>query len=258
MPQSWVGGRKVKPAPVPTATARQYFDYMMALWQLPAATDEVGVLIAHPLRFSPDADRLMEEFETWLEPQLGEGQDLSLLGGWANKLAGAVARIAASLHLAEHVACGQAQWEDVIDAATVEAAIRLGRRYFLPHAMGAFAVMGADEQVEDAHHVWSSICRRSVSHVSSNQALIRVSRRDLHNWNQKRFPTVTQLDSVLNILVKEGYIRLVSDSGQIGRGNKSPLYAINPLALAANSREAPGIHGIHGIQLGDAWEGEPS
>jgi hypothetical protein len=261
MPKSWVGARAIKPVPVPAGMARQYFDYMLALWRLPEMTDANGELVVQVLRFSPEGDRLMEEFETWLEPQLAEGEDLSFQGGWANKLAGAVARIAGGLHMAEHIACGRAQWEAEIDAATVEAAIRLGQGYFLPHALAAFGIMGADPRIQDARHVWGSICRRSVSHVSHvsvGPPLIRVSRRDLHNWNQKRFPAVAELDEALTLLVREGYIRLVVDSGQKGRGNKSPLYEINPLAWAAALKGGPTDtwdtqHTAAG--KGDAWEG---
>jgi hypothetical protein len=253
IPKSWVGARKIKPVPVPAGTARLYFDYMLALWRLPEVTDANGELVAQVLRFSAGADRLMEEFEGWLEPQLAEGQDLSFLGGWANKLAGAIARIAGGLHLAEHIACGRAQCGTEIHAATVAAAIRLGRGYLLPHALAAFSLMGANEQVQDARHVWQAIVRSvtSVSSVTVGPHLI--SRRDINRLTHRRFKTVTDLDPVLSLLVREGYIRLVPNSGQPGRQNKSPVYEVNPLALAAENHSGP--HGDTG-DTGDTDRGD--
>jgi hypothetical protein len=64
-----------------------------------------------------------------------------LLGG---RLAGAVARIAGIVHVAQAIDKG-IPWTQPIPAATVEAAVRLARDYFLLHAQVAFSIMGADE-----------------------------------------------------------------------------------------------------------------
>jgi replicative DNA helicase len=66
---------------------------------------------------------LLLGFERDLEPRLAAGSgDLAHLAGWAAKLAGATCRLAALLHLAEHLRDG---WAQPISANTFTAAIRL-------------------------------------------------------------------------------------------------------------------------------------
>jgi hypothetical protein len=285
LPASLVGRRKVAPAPASRDAARVYHEKMRVLWAMEGAVDEDGRPAPHWLHFSPEADRTLQEFERWLEPQLAPGEDLSLLAGWANKLAGACARVAAVLHVAGAVGAGK-DWHNPVPAATVEAAIRLGRDYLLPHAQAAFALMGADERLEKARSVWCSIVRRfSESCEYSEDAPPSVSRRDLHQWNRRAFPGgVGELDPVLALLVDHDYLRpSPQQAGQPGRGHKSPVYQVNPFALAAEKR-ASRTHCPHrphsdpptgpgeasedsesaprpgrnetGQEYGDAWEGD--
>src|SRR5262249_42495263 len=151
----------------------------------------------HRLRFSPQADDALREFETWLEPQLAQGEELSHLAGWANKLPGAVARLAGILHMADEVGKGEGQ--QVISVPTVQAAVRLGKNYLLPHAQAAFGLMGADPRVEVAHAVltWLSIeyeRRRNESRESGEHGGPTFSRRDIHQGRRKRFRTVDDVD----------------------------------------------------------------
>jgi hypothetical protein len=252
VPVSWVGGRTIKPAPVPESTNRQYAACVQALWALPGAVGEDGKAAPHWLNFSPEADQEMERFESWLEPQLKEGEVLSHLAGWANKLAGAVARIAAILHVADAVSKDGARWQPMIGGETVAAAVRFGRDYLLPHAMAAFGVMGADGKTEDARHIWESICRHGESSEYGEYAPLRLSRRDIHQLNRRRFQTAESLDPVLDLLVKEGYLRPVAESGQPGKGHKSPIYEINPLAVVPAQKEAPRTHRTHRTHTGAA------
>jgi hypothetical protein len=183
----------------------------------------------------------MQDFERWLEPQMGEGEDLSLLAGWAQKLAGAAARISAILHVAAAVAEGR-PWNAPISDKVVGTAVTLVRDYFLPHAQAAFALMGADAKAADARHVWATIGRESESAEHSETGGPLVSRRDIHQWNRRRFPNVEELDPILALLVDRYYLRPAGGSGQPGRGHASPRYEVNPLALAAFSEEGPCSH----------------
>ena len=184
----------------------------------------------------------MQDFERWLEPQLAEGESLSMLAGWANKLAGGAARIAGSLHILGALSTGR-PWHRPIDAETVAAAIALARDYFLPHAQAAFAQMGADGKIADARHVWANIARRrnEFSECSENGGAC-LSRRDIHQWNRRRFPNVEALDPVLALLVDRYYLRPIQGNGVPGRGHASPRYEVNPMALATFTEEAPRSH----------------
>jgi hypothetical protein len=214
---------------------------MRALWELAGSTDEAGHPAPHWLHFSPEGDKVLRDFEGWLEPQLAEGEDLSLLAGWANKLAGACARIAGILHMADAVGAGGA-WGHPISADIVRRAVRLCRDYLLPHAQAAFALMGADEKVERARRVWATVRRWSENKECSENAPLSISRREIHQLNRRAFPSVEELDPIIGVLVDRYFLRLPPDpNGLPGRGHKSPSYLVNHLALAIGE-ETPRTH----------------
>jgi hypothetical protein len=234
MPRSLVSTRKVASAPVPEEVSAAYRERVLALWQIQVPTNSDP----QRLRFSPSADQVMQELERWLEPQLAEGEELAHLARWTNKLAGACARIAAILHVAEVVGDGL-PWESVIGERTVQAAIKLGRDYLLAHAKAAFRLMGADAMEEKARQVWESILRHNEGKEYSESAPLLVSRRDIHQLNRRRFPSVQELDPVLDLLVDHYLIRPKGASGQAGRGHKSPAYEVNSRALDTARQSSP-------------------
>lgn len=222
MPTSRVGARRIAPPPVLGSVSRQFHECMLTLWRLPGATDDSGRPAPHLLRFSPDADAAMRTFETWLEPLLAEGQALSYLAGWANKLAGAIARIAAILHVAEAIG-NNVPWQRPVSVATVAAAIRLGRDYLLPHAQAAFGVMAADGRTEDARRVLLWVVREERAEFK---------RWELHKdlKSQGRFPRVEDLNEPLKLLADHGYVRLRPAPTRQGPGRPAdPVYEVNPL-----------------------------
>jgi hypothetical protein len=238
VPRSLVGGRAVAPPPVPKDMSGCYRSCVQALWQYPGTLDERGRPAAHLLHFSPQADRLMREFECWLEPQLAEGEELSFLAGWASKAAGGAARLAGILHMAAHA--DEGDWHKPIDAATAAAAIRLCRDYFLPHAQAAFGIMGADARMDRARRVWAGICQRVQCSKISQTAPLLFTRSNAHQWNRRQFPGgVDELDPILDVLERHNLCRPVPGTGQAGRGHRSPDYEVNPAALAAREKEAP-------------------
>jgi hypothetical protein len=218
LPRSLVGTRVAAAEPVSPSVARAYAAGMLALWATKAGENGNP----HTLAFSPEADQMMQAFETWLEPQLAEGDQLADLFGWPAKLAGAAARIAGVLHVADAVtvdpgpaeeladpqvarAAVGSSWQEPISADTLVRAIRLAQSYFLPHALAAFDAMGANAELAKAKVVWATICRRvlSESHENSESAPPCFSRRDAHQWNRRQFPGgVEELDPVLGILIE--------------------------------------------------------
>ena len=81
IPVSLVGRRSPAP-PIPTSIRDAYRNCVLGLWHIQAT--EGAELV-----FSVGADQELQNLERWLEPQLAEGEELSCLAGWANKLAGA-------------------------------------------------------------------------------------------------------------------------------------------------------------------------
>jgi hypothetical protein len=247
LPVSRVGNREVGAPAVPAEVAQAYHENTLALWRTPYRQLFGGLTGPHVLRFMAGADLVLRALEREIEPQLAEGEELSLLAGWANKLAGACARIAGVLHLAQAVA-DRRPLDEPVTPETVTAAVAIGRDYFLPHAKAAFRLMGADERAEKARQCWEAIRRRLASECAeySESAPPRLSRRDIHQANRRLFPEAQQLDPVLDLLADVYYLRPLAEHGAApGRGAKSPVYEVNPKALAIGQDEAPRTHCTH-------------
>jgi hypothetical protein len=230
IPRAMVGRRTPgQPAAAPDVL-QTYHKNMLALWELTEGKDQDGKPTAHWLTFGAEADQRMLEFERWLEPQLAPDGELSWMYGWANKLAGTAARLAGILHLAADPTPPVASR---IEDSAAEAAIQLARDYLLPHAQAAFGCMGADAVMEGAAKVWAAVVRHSPNFESNADGSQRVTRRDIHQWERRTFPSPDDLDPVLRLMVEWGYLRPWSDpDSKPGVGRPSPTFEVNPLALA--------------------------
>ena len=193
----------------------------------------VGALFEHcadldghaaQIELEPAAHSEIVEFKRWLEPQLADGAALSSIRDWANKLPGGICRISGVLHLAEvDLEAGEAvpQW---IPRDTVLRAIRLGRYYLLPHALAAFASMGADPIVEKAKKVLAWLRRHPRQ---------QVSQRDIHQGVRSHVPKAEELTKPLDLLVKHGYLRgpFPRPGGPKG-GRPSLYYEVHPAIVS--------------------------
>jgi hypothetical protein len=251
LPDSKVGSRQVAAEPVPADVAQGYRTGMLSLWATTGGVDAAGKPAPHLLRFAAAADALMQEFERWLEPQLGDGEPLSYLAGWANKLAGAAARIAGILHVATSFET-DASWAEPISEATVATALRLARGYLVPHAEVAFALMAADPLAQDARRAvrWlqERICEpvnRVNGGLVSASAVVVVSQRDLHAHVFGGRRRVDEVEAVVALLVKLFYLRPEAATPARKGHKTSPRYEVNP-ALA--QKRGPRSHGSHGSQ----------
>ncbi len=224
LPPSSVGKRKIRPAPLRDEAKHTYARNIGNLARIqPYGTDADQ---ARMLRFSKDADDYLAAFEERLEPQLCEGGDLYALADWGAKLAGAVARIAGLLHLAENVQrVNSGNWPGDVAAETVKQAIAIGD-YLIPHARAAYAEMGADPKIEDAKFIvrWLERDGRAV-----------VSKRDIFEGTKGRFKEVTSLEPALQTLQDHDYLRLTEVPQKTGRGRKpSQQFAVNPFLNPAS------------------------
>jgi len=225
LPASLVGRRQAGAPPVPESVADRYIRELQALATslTSSAGDDPTILT-----LDPHADQLLLAFERDLEPRLAGSGDLAHLAGWAAKLAGATCRLAALLHLAEHLRDG---WAHPIGANTLAGALRLAN-YLVEHARAVFDLMGADPRVGDARWLLDWISRTDQ---------VQFSRRDAHQAARGRFRKATDLEPALRLLEEHGYLRRVDPEPSRdphGRGRPaSPRFVVNPLHPSSETTE---------------------
>jgi replicative DNA helicase len=170
-PVSKVGRRKIAPTPV-SAEIRERYE-----WTVTALASGMAGWVGDPavLMLSDKAQEAMQAVEAAVEPTLAGDGELASLADWGAKYAGAVARIAGNLHLAQHG--HETGVRAQVSAETILAAARIGA-YFKACAIRAFSTMGTDPAVADAVYLLDRI------NAMGSEV---VSERELHVATQSRF-----------------------------------------------------------------------
>lgn len=235
VPDSFVGRRDTNPPPVSDDVRDAFHTLIAAVLAIPALVEEDGSSTPRDLRFDAAAQARYDRFHHCLEPRLGPDGDLGHVADWGAKLVGLVARIAGLFHVAQcETAADVRAWDIPVSLGTVEAAIAIAEQFLVPHALAAFAEMGADPAIEEA---------RIVLTVLAGWDRDEFSRRDLYqNKLKRRFNKPHDLDRPLAILVEHGYLRpLLLPKRDDPRGrNASDHYAVNPRwSRSQNPRYSP-------------------
>jgi replicative DNA helicase len=182
--------------------------------QLPTERDENGEIESRIVRFDEDAQERMACYLEHIEPRLGPGGDLHDVNDWGGKLAGAVARTATLLCLAE-----QPDYSVQVEDRHVRSASKLAE-FWIAHAKAAFGLMGVDEAVADAQHIVEWIKRRQQTSFS---------KRDVHQECRGRFKRAAELEEPLGLLEERGYVRRRPEIPREGPGRSpSPVFDVNP------------------------------
>ncbi len=150
------------------------------------------------LTLTEEARQAIQAIEAEVEPTLAGDGELATLADWGGKYVGLIARIAGSLHLAEHGSNGARR---SVEAPTIHAAKRLGE-YFKACAIKAFDEMGTDRRTSDAIYLLARI---------QSLAKDEVSEREIQRA-AKRFHTKAELMPVLNQLVDHGWLIKLDDA----------------------------------------------
>jgi replicative DNA helicase len=156
------------------------------------------------LRFSAAALDRLKELHDQVEPELAAGGELTLIRGWGSKYLGAIARIAACLHLGDNGGRGSM----VIPAGTVDRAIALGE-YFTAHALNVLTAFGADPVALDAEYLLTRV-------QSLPRRLTGITAREIHQAARARFRARKDMDPALQRLVENGHLI------EIGRPANTP------------------------------------
>ena len=166
------------------------------------------------LDLSESAFELWLDFAQEIEDNHGDGGKYEPIRDWTSKLAGAVARIAALLELAE-VGLGV----ESVSFDAMDRAIRLAR-VLIPHAQATFGLLGVDPVDEDAAAVLKWARSRDSDEFNQREAM-----RGMH----RRFTVVDRLKKATDRLEYMDCLR------QFERRNKgthpSICYRVNPALL---------------------------
>jgi hypothetical protein len=216
-PVSKVGRRKIAPAPVDSAIIDRYRGTVTSLMSGMAEwVDDPAILV-----LTEHAQTAMIRVEEAIEPTLTDDGELAPLADWGAKYAGAIARIAGILHLAEH---GHDKGiKTPVTAETILAASRIGA-YFKASAINAFIQMGADTGTANATYLLDRITRLGQDEVSE---------RDMHVATQSRFKTKADLMPPLERLIDHGYLAPMPPAKPTGGRPASLRYKVHPQATQA-------------------------
>lgn len=221
VPKSLLGFRRADPDPVPPAVLDTYTGNVKALVLSLAALEE-----PRTLRFTPEAEAAIIALLCDTEERFRPGGDLAHMPDWGGKLVGAILRIAALLHLAEHLRTG---WDCPITLATFTNAHQIGE-YFTQHAQAAYDTIGADPAVADARALLEWIRRTGTE---------RFTARDVVQALRSRFAKVTDTDPGLRVLESHGWIRRLPAPPRKGAGRTpSVAYEAHPDAPDAHAGDA--------------------
>lgn len=217
IPEDLVGTRFYSNRRIDPAARNAYHAAIKAIVGLPPAATEDDPGARHLLRLDGQALSLWAQYADDVERRQAEGGDLRSLKHWASKLAGAVARIAGGLHLAERAGRG-CPWTRPIAPATVAAAWAVGE-YLIPHAQAAYGDMGEGADAKTARRLLKWVTRAGLAEFSL---------RDCHQLH--RSLPQTGLKAALSLLCERGFLRQAEGPKRPGAGRpKAPTYQVNPL-----------------------------
>ena len=219
LPRSTLGHRAINPPPLSASTATAWRQLLRGLLELRRQIDGEGCQKERCFELSAAALQQHLAFEGAIEPELGDSGKLYIIGDWAAKLAGAVARIAGILHAVRCMSSSILPWEEPIGETTMSAAIEIGR-YLIPHASAAYSLMGEDPVIEDARHVLRWIQR---------EGCMPFTARDAHQALRSSLKSADRVAKALDVLTEHGYVRALKATIRTGPGRpSSQRYEVNP------------------------------
>jgi replicative DNA helicase len=245
LPKSTIGARKTDTDPIPDHIRNTYYHRMLTLLEnvnsrnsrnsrneenrdSESSNSKKNIYIDNSIyiyyvNLSTPSRALFFSFKGWVEPQLGPYGNFHTIADWANKLPGAVLRVAGLLHMAQVAAYNSYNPQnsnDEIDEATMHRAIRLAH-YLIPHAQAAYAEIGADPSVEGA---------RSVLRWIEKTGLRAFAKQECYQGCKGTLKRADDLNPVLSLLCDHGYLREIEAPDRVGPGRKAaPSYEVNPV-----------------------------
>lgn len=219
IPKSTVGSRDLtRRAVIHESVKFEYQTGVMALLNIDPVYDEHGQERARILTLTPDALQAWLRFSQFIESKQGSDGEYYSFQDWTSKLPGAALRIAGLFHVVEYGAANP-----VIDLQTIERALDLCE-LLISHARVAFDLMGADQAVNNAKHVFKWIL---------NTQEPSFTQRDCLKKHEGRFKRIERLKKALDVLAER---HIISEPQKRATGKRPGIYyLVNPSILNEDS-----------------------
>lgn len=173
--------------------------------------------MAHILKLSGGAQQAWQAFAHKIEAGMRDGSTYAHITDWAGKFAGAMARVAALLHITRHAFDNPSAHE--ISIEDMQAALRMADA-LSAHALAVFDLMGADPALDGARYLLRWIEREGKREFTF---------RDCHYAHKTRYKRTAELEPVIEVLIERHYIR--PKVMRPVQGRPSRLYEMNPSIL---------------------------
>jgi hypothetical protein len=176
----------------------------------------------HPLTLPLDAEatKAFDGFLSALHRDLGHAEGLE--ADWMGKGSGTVARLAGILELLAWSGSDTGGLPRHVGAPAVEAAVRLWRNYFRPHATFVFERGGPDDLLRQA--------RRVVHWLKANHRR-EVTREDVRCHALYRAVNAGRADLLIGRLTAGGILTYVVQQGPRQAGRPAQRWLVNPALL---------------------------
>ncbi len=208
LPFSNLGSRSLDSEPMSKDVIEQYSNIITKIL-------EIEVDEPYFIKLSESAYDKWLLYSKAIEIRMGDDGPYVHMRDWAGKLAGAIARVAALIHIADNIE-GE-PYLIPIHEDTMKKAIKLGH-ILSEHAQAVFDLMGADSDLEGARLIFKWF---------KSKGLLEFTVRDCHYAHKSRFKKAKELEGAINVLKEMHYIHELEGAKKIGRPSRKMV--VNPM-----------------------------
>ena len=235
MPFSNIGNRNTNTEPIGERVAALYTECLLDLLACEVKDGPIT------LKLTAEASARFQKFESWVEPRLGPGGELTDLADWGSKLPGTAARLAAIIHAAEMVGTSKRVEAEPVSVDTIRRALKIAA-YFVGHAKIAFNEIVFGKVHDDAKCIlkWLGSVRKT-----------RVTKRDTFRAMSDILAKAEMLDEPIRELKERGYLRELA----FKVGKKTEVaFDVNP-KIWENTNGAKSVVDVQTTEIGTGEQG---
>lgn len=219
MPKTMLGSRSGDKLPIEKDVSDEYERVINAILSRISEDGTSEDSKRSILRFSSKAkEKYLDLFKT-IEQQLSEEGLFGHVQDWGGKLLGALVRVSGLIHVIKYA-------DDDPNSREVDFPDKIDdfMEFLVGNALNVFSYMSIDIDKEGAKCVLNWIKRKKKEEFTA---------RDCYRDLRQRFPTRSDLDKPLGILIEHGYIKGTNSHSEIKPvGRPKEEYEVNPLIFA--------------------------